>query len=205
MILLADCRENTNLNDLFDLTGKAHNNEPHERGKLKSPLLPPLSSSRPFKCSAWNYNKNLHQVWGKNSLDVIEQHIPTDCAFHPSGTAEEFAGQAVGPVSLCSPFFFFFFLPLLLSHYIEMCSSMANHLPLTELQHSHRPVRPIYLFNEEELTLKETRKWVFTLELLYCATWPALPGRQTRGIWELKIILIYSIGPDKGAHIHKDW
>lgn len=108
MILLADCRENTNLNDLFDLTGKAHNNEPHERGKLKSPLLPPLSSSRPFKCSAWNYNKNLHQVWGKNSLDVIEQHIPTDCAFHPSGTAEEFAGQAVGPVSLCSPFFFFF-------------------------------------------------------------------------------------------------
>lgn len=161
MILLADCRENTNLNDLFDLTGK-------------------------------------------NSLDVIEQHIPTDCAFHPSGTAEEFAGQAVGPVSLCSPFFFSF-LPLLLSHYIEMCSSMANHLPLTELQHSHRPVRPIYLFNEEELTLKETRKWVFTLELLYCATWPALPGRQTRGIWELKIILIYSIGPDKGAHIHKDW
>lgn len=68
------------------------------------PPSPPrgLSSA----CSAWNYNKNLHQVWGKNSLDVIGQHIPTDCAFHPSGTAEEFVGQAVGPVSLCTvPFF----------------------------------------------------------------------------------------------------
>lgn len=41
------------------------------------------------------------------------------------------------------------------------CAPAWQIISLAELQHSHRPVRPIYLLCEEELTLEETRKWGF--------------------------------------------
>lgn len=77
---------------------------------------------------------------------------------------EEFVGQVVGPVSLWTVLFFFT---------AQKCAPAWQIISLTGLQHSHRPVRPIYSAPQEELTVKETRKLVCALELLHCATPPA--------------------------------
>lgn len=119
------------------------------------------------------YKKNFHHDSGKNSLDVIgHTHIPADYAFQLSGTVEEFVGQALGPVSLCRvPFSFFF-------HFMEMCSSMANHL-------SHKApalplVRVVYLPKEDEMCdPKKPESFLFSFYSGVAATWEAT--RRGRG------------------------
>lgn len=127
--------------------------------------------------NAWNYNKNFHQDRGKNSLDVIGHTHTSGLCLSPIRHSGGVCGPSCGASQsvLHSPAFFT----------TSKCAPAWQIISLTELQHSHRPVRPIYLLCEEELTLEETRQWVFTLKLLYCATWAAASqGGRGGEIWE---------------------
>lgn len=125
--------------------------------------------SETFRSFSAQYNaqsriNNIHKIGGKNSLDVIG-HTHTS---RPCLSAIRHSGGVCGPScgasqSVNSPFFFT----------AQKCAPAWQIISLTGLQHSHRPVRPIYSAPQEELTVKETRKLVCALELLHCATPPA--------------------------------
>lgn len=108
--------------------------------------------------NAWNYNKSFHQDWGKNSLDVIGHTHTSGLCLSPIRHSGGVCGPSRGASqSVHSPAFFT----------TSKCAPAWQIISLAELQHSHRPVRPIYLLYEEELTLEETRKWDFLKNFLH--------------------------------------
>ena len=121
--------------------------------------------------NAWNYNKNFHRDWGKNSLDVIGHTHTSGLCLSPIRHSGGVCGPSCGASqSVCT---------VLLFSTTSKCAPAWQIISLTGLQHSHRPVSPIYLLCKEELTLEETRKWGFSLwSYCNCATWAAARGAE---------------------------
>ena len=124
--------------------------------------------------NAWNYNKNFHRDWGKNSLDVIGHTHTSGLCLSPIRHSGGVCGPSCGASqSVCT---------VLLFSTTSKRAPAWQIISLTGLQHSHRPVSPIYLLCEEELTLEETRKWGFSLwSYCNCATWAAARGAEEGG------------------------
>lgn len=159
-VLLDGQRESLNSCYLLGLIGKKY--QPHERKPHR--MVQFFHLFGPFQINsvynAWNHRKNFHQDWGKNSLDVIGHTHTRGLCLSPVRHCGGVCGPSCGASqSVHSPLFSFFFSLLFSPPFSSLHRNAVQHgksYLSQQLQRSHRPVKPIYLLREDELTLKQT-------------------------------------------------
>lgn len=123
--------------------------------------------------NAWNYNKNSHQDWGKNSLDVIgHTHTSGTVPFTHQAQWRSLRAKLWGQ-SVCAQSCFF--------HSIEMCSSMANHLPDWATMLPQACQTQVFTLRRRADTRGNQKMGFFALQLQHCATWTAARGGAEEG------------------------
>ena len=106
-----------------------------------------------FECLRPSQCNNFHQDWGKNSLYVIGHTHTSRLCLSPIRHSGGVCGPSCGASqSVLQPYFF---------HNIEMLLQAWQIISLTGLQHSHRPVRPIYLLCEQRADTGGNQKVFF--------------------------------------------
>lgn len=123
--------------------------------------------------NAWNYNKNFHQDCGKNSLDVIGHTHTSGLCLSPIRHSRGACGPSCGASqSVHSPPLFFT---------ASKCAPATQIISLTKPQHSHRPVRPIYLLLRRRADTWGNQESGFSLWSYSTVQHEQLPGGAEEG------------------------
>ena len=131
----------------------------------------------PFEAiAAWNYNKNFHQDWGKNSLDVIGHTHTSGLCLSPIRHSGGVCGPSCGASqSVCTVLLFF-----LSSFTTSKCApSMANHISRRATTLPQACQAHLFTLRRRADTWGNQKVGFHSVELLNCAT---LPGEEE--IWE---------------------